>query len=63
MSRYYLSGLCQIEDCERPAQTFIDVNLVHMDEEGVTPLPTKVVAVCRIHAIREGPTPTIQGVA
>jgi hypothetical protein len=51
------SGLCQIEDCEHLAQTFIDADLVHLDEDGVTQLPARVLAVCRIHAIRESKTP------
>ena len=49
---FYRSSLCQIADCERPAQTFLDIEVIDMDENGVSEPTTAVLAVCRIHATR-----------
>ena len=45
--------LCQIDGCESASQVLIDVKLVQMGYDGVLSMGTRVICVCRIHAVRE----------
>lgn len=44
---------CEVAGCDQDAQTFIDIEVIYIDDDGVSEPRVETLAVCRLHALRE----------